>query len=321
MMGDNAGVLISDLKGVSMLAELQRAERQRHVKLEKLCEQSKTKGMDLEHLAESFDKVSMAVDESMARVDAEIDAVFDLMQEKMNKRREEMKKMLKDIGEGKSAALGKQVSDMYEMKNNMEETANMARNALDMLHLEEYSAMIEPLTKHLDGLGESYSRLQREACDDSSIAFVAGGREKVVSDIFKHFGAIHTSSDTLPGFQKLAGDVGDGRSPKKGARKKVEGGGEDKENEENVEDDEEYDVLKKSKSIHLTVRALIPRLGDGVINDEFHKEQGPGSTKDTVVVEIRKGSEKQAANAGYAEILGRVIVVNRWDSSSREGAT
>ena len=41
MMGDNAKLLIGDLKGVSLLAELQRAERQRHVKLEKLVEKSK----------------------------------------------------------------------------------------------------------------------------------------------------------------------------------------------------------------------------------------------------------------------------------------
>jgi len=318
MMGDNAGMLIGDLKGVSLLAELQRAERQRHVKLEKLCEQSKTKGMDLEHLAEAVDKVSTDVDESVARVDAEVDAVFDQMQEKLNTRRAEVKKMLKDIGGAKSAALGKQVGEIREMKKNMEETAKMARNALDMLHLEEYSAMIEPLTKHLEGLGDSYSTLQREACDDSSIAFVGGGREKVVAGIFEHFGAIHSSSDTLPGFQKLAGDVGDGRSPRKGTRKKP--GKENKENEgpiaEGSNDDDEYDVLEKSKSIHLTVRALIPRIGDGVTNDEFHEENN--GTKDTVVVEIRKGSERQAAKVGHAEILGRVIIVNSIEQPPRD---
>jgi hypothetical protein len=55
----------------------------------------------------------------------------------------------------------------------------MARNALDMLHLEEYNAMIEPLTKHLEALGNQHSKLQRDACDDASVVFVAGGREKV----------------------------------------------------------------------------------------------------------------------------------------------
>ena len=159
--------------------QLQRAERQRHVKLEKLCEQSKTKGMDLEHLAEAVDKVSTAVDESVAHVHAEVDAVFDQMQEKLNARRVQVKKMLKDIGGGKSAALGKQVGEIREMKKNMESTAKMARNALDMLHLEEYSAMIEPLTKHLEGLGDNYSKVRRRGLVN---ARKAGRREELKTE-------------------------------------------------------------------------------------------------------------------------------------------
>jgi uncharacterized protein with HEPN domain len=113
--------LIGDLKGVSLLAELQRAERQRHMRLQKLCEKTKTTTMDLEHLGEAVKKVSMDVEESAARVEAEIDAVFDLMQQKLNERRAEVKKMLGDIGGGKNAALGKQHEEIEDLKKNMEE--------------------------------------------------------------------------------------------------------------------------------------------------------------------------------------------------------
>ncbi|GMI15775.1 hypothetical protein TrVE_jg4340 [Triparma verrucosa] len=313
MMGDNAGMLIGDLKGVSLLAELQRAERQRHMRLEKLCENAKTKTMDLEHLGEAVDKVSRDVEESAVRVEAEVDAVFDLMQQRLNERRAEVKKMLSDIGGGKGSALGKQREEIQELKKNMEDTSKMARNALDMLHQEEYNAMIEPLTKHLEALGDQHSKLQRDACDDASIVFVAGGREKVLTGILEHFGAIHTSGDVVPGFQKLAGDVGDGRSPKKAKRKKPNADEEDKD----AEEEEDYEQLEIGKQIHLTVRALIPRIGDGVTNDEFHKENN--GTKDTVVVEIRKGSEKQVAKQGHAgEILGRVIIVNSIEQPPRD---
>lgn len=312
MMGDNAKLLIGDLKGVSLLAELQRAERQRHVKLEKLVEKSKTLTLDMEHIGEAVEKTILDVNDSVSKVEEDVDSVFDSMVAKLNERRSQVKKHLKDIGDGKTGALESQKKDIEKLRTGLDETGRMAGDALNMLHKEEYNALIEPLTKHLESLGAEHAKMQRESCDNSVIAFVVGGTEKVVDSIVENMGAIHTSSDVLPGFQKLAGDFGDGleRSPVKPRRKGAAGDVVAK-----VEEGEgDENQLAINKDIHLTVRALVPRQGlEGV--DEYHK----APPRETVVVEVRKGSPELLAKEGHeGEILGRVIIVNQIESPPRD---
>jgi hypothetical protein len=110
----------------------------------------------------------------------------------------------------------------------------------------------------------------------------------VVGNLVDSFGAIHTSADSLPGF-----DV--------------------ENNKENAAPPEINQVGAQSqgqdlgRDVHLTVRALIPKNNGGLVGDAYH--QAP--PRDTVVVEVRRGSEREVAKSGVeGEVLGRVVIVN-----------
>jgi len=291
IMGDDAKVMIGDMKATSLLGEMQKAERARYVSLEKLVERSITQSMDLEHLSGNVQQTIDDVASAEERVLGEVDGMFDRLVKELEGRRAEMRARVKGVSGGKTNALTHQKEDIDGLKKGMDETVVMAKDAMKMLHKEEYNVLIEPLSKHLELLGVQHKNTTRASCDDSSIQWVAGGGEQAVVGIVESMGAIHTSSDSLPGFEK----GGEGGEVNDVVEKKEEG--------EGVKTGD----IEMGRDIHLTVRALVPKNNGGLVGDPYH--QAP--PKDTVVVEVRKGSEKQVARSGVeGEVLGRVIIVN-----------
>ena len=307
VMGENAQLMIGDLRGTSALAELQKAERARYVKLEKLVEKAKTQSMDLEHLSGNVQRTIDDVKASEEKVVGEVDELFDRIAAELEKRRQAVKSMVTNIMDGKSAALVHQKEDLDAIKTGIDETVAMSQNSMQMLHKEEYSTLIEPLTKHLEILGEQQKNSRRTSCDDSVVDFVGGSGEQLISGLVASFGAIYTSSDSLPGFGIEGGGGANNNENESGNKNAVvEKSTDGKEREKDVE---------MGRDIHLTVRALIPKNNGGLVGDAYH--QAP--PRDTVVVEVRRGSEREVARTGVdGEILGRVVIVNTIMSPPRD---
>ena len=72
IMGENANIMIGDLKATSALAEIQKAERARYVNLEKLVSTATTQSMDLDHLSENVQSTIDDVEASEERVLGEV---------------------------------------------------------------------------------------------------------------------------------------------------------------------------------------------------------------------------------------------------------
>jgi hypothetical protein len=140
IMGEDAPVMIGDMRATSLLAEMQKAERARYTKLDKLVQRATTQGMDLDYLStnvvgQTIEDVNNATEQTLS----EVDDLFDRLIAKMQKRRSDMKAMVNQISEGKINALTHQKEDIESIKKGLDETTAMAKDAMQMHHKEEYS--------------------------------------------------------------------------------------------------------------------------------------------------------------------------------------
>jgi len=294
-MGSEASEFMREQKGTSVYAQLLEAEKDRHKKLEDCIGVGVAKISDLEKLNDNMLEARTKVQASVANVDSQIDRIFDVMQASLIKRRDEVKSMLSDIRSGKEKVLTMQSDEMADLRNKLQETCRMARDALNTVHREEYSALVEPITQHLEMLSAAHDGLKREPGEDSSVSWISGGTEKVFERMISNFGALHTSSDVVPGLESDDLDV-----------------------EMNANPDANTDADTR---IHLTVKSLLPK-NNLSLDASSNGQAGDGTPKDTFVVEVRSGTEWDCSkNGNDGEILGRVIIVNAVERPPRDAYT
>ena len=296
LMGDDVKTLMGDLKGTSMLAEMHRADRQRHIALEKSVERTKTLTMDLEHTGEAMERKIDDVKADIRAAEEDVDAAFDALINILNERRGALKSHLGDIKDEKIAALEDQKEGIVKLKDSMIETSKMAADTINMLHKEEYSTLVEPLTNHLDVLRAKHSKLQKEPCTDSDVSFRAGGSGVILAGIAEHLGSIFTGGESINGLDVPLTESADSIGELELEQGKEIGG-----KGKGVE-------ALKMDDIHLQIRTLAPEYN----NDAAGDTSSSIPSKETIVVEVRKGSAKQNEKDGRkGEIVGHIVVVNK----------